>query len=155
MAYFANTAENWKNFAAFDLHDLSRRVSIDAVNFPQEIIDKASALMAAADAVVLDSFAQGDYPGFVPGVHGLAVFFPKGDVWSDQSWYNSIDTVAAGLPPYENCAGVPMVQSCRTVWCKTGLKCSTAGLTPPTRESINTSHEADYAQRGEYHCFDY
>jgi clostripain len=52
--------------------------------------------MAALDAAVLDSFGGAAYTGFVAGTHGLALFFPKGNikfaqqsVWSHCSaWYN-------------------------------------------------------------------
>jgi clostripain len=99
--YFAQSNEiEWLAYPYFDLYSLVGLVSTSA-NFSTAVKAKAEEIKTAVDAVVLYSFGNSDYSGFVPGKHGLSIFFPDGDrsyssnpMWGYQWWYSPIDTNA-------------------------------------------------------------
>ena len=113
-AYFDTTsAYEWKEYAGFDLYDLADQTK-SAISYAA-IDDACDDVMAAVSAAVIDSTLGNSGGGYLPGSHGLSIFFPDGDgpynsytYWDYQyfytslsnasllSWYNSVWTGGNG-----------------------------------------------------------
>jgi clostripain len=108
MAYFnPSDGDEWLAIPYFDLYDLALLLE-SSVDFGATAQGLATTLKNAVAAVVVYSFGNAAYSGFVPGSHGISVFFPDGDrayistiMWDFQWWYNAIDTAAVYSPSGE------------------------------------------------------
>ncbi|EDT83989.1 clostripain [Clostridium botulinum] len=119
MHYFDENAEGeWIEYPYFDIFDLCEKIN-QSKDFNEETKKLASICMDKIDEMVVYSFG-GPSKEFKEGKNGLSIFLPDGDRkyssyygsiphWTIQSWYNSIDTVKNGLPPYGKLS-----------WCKDG-----------------------------------
>lgn len=119
MHYFDEYNEQeWIEYPYFDIYDLCEKIN-KGNNFSNETKRLASICMDKIDEMVVYSFG-GPSKEFKEGKNGLSIFLPDGDKkystyynsiphWTIQSWYNSIDTVQYGLPPYGKLA-----------WCQDG-----------------------------------
>ncbi len=84
--------KNWLYYPGVDAASLLEALRSDE-NFA-ELGEPINACLTALDAMILDSMGAVAYPGFAEGLHGLALFFPKGSVkyfttpvWELQTWY--------------------------------------------------------------------
>ncbi|MGO5064878.1 MULTISPECIES: clostripain [unclassified Clostridium] len=119
MHYFDEYNEQeWIEYPYFDIYDLCEKIN-EGNNFSNETKTLASICMDKIDEMVVYSFG-GPSKEFKEGKNGLSIFLPDGDKkystyynsiphWTIQSWYNSIDTVQNGLPPYG-----------KLTWCQDG-----------------------------------
>ncbi|EJP6471995.1 clostripain [Clostridium botulinum] len=119
MHYFDEYNEQeWIEYPYFDIYDLCEKIN-KGNNFSNETKTLASICMDKIDEMVVYSFG-GPSKEFKEGKNGLSIFLPDGDKkystyynsiphWTIQSWYNSIDTVQNGLPPYG-----------KLTWCQDG-----------------------------------
>lgn len=95
-AYFDTTnAYEWKEYAGFDLYDLAYRTKNTISN--AAVDDACDDLMDAVSAAVIDSTLGNSGGGYLPGSHGLSIFFPYGDgayggytYWDYQYFYTSL-----------------------------------------------------------------
>ena len=77
-AYFDTTnAYEWKEYAGFDLYDLAYRTKNTISN--AAVDDACDDVMDAVSAAVIDSTLGNSGGGYLPGSHGLSIFFPYGD----------------------------------------------------------------------------
>ena len=84
---------NWVYYPGGDARSLLRNLGDDETFSSAHT--RIESCLTALDALVSDSFGStNQYPSFVEGVSGLALFFPKGNllyfsnpVWSYQTWY--------------------------------------------------------------------
>lgn len=105
LCYFTKSSStDWLNYPYFDLYNLAVAVNSSS-SFDVTIKNNASAVMAAVDEMVLYSFGNSAYSGFVAGKSGVHIFFPDGDStsgttpnihWSYQKWYNAITPSSGG-----------------------------------------------------------
>ena len=121
MHYFDEYSQGeWIAYPYFDIYDLCEKIN-EGENFSKETKTLALICMNNIDDMVVYSFG-GPSKEFKEGKNGLSIFLPDGDReyssyyqpsatphWNMQSWYNSIDTVKNGLPPYG-----------KLNWCKDG-----------------------------------
>jgi clostripain len=126
LNYFTETlASEWASYPYFDLYNLATAVYASS-SFSSSIQNDASILSNAVDSMVLYSFGNSAYSGFVEGKSGVHIFFPDGDYvvtvnttsgnvtdrcWRFQWWYNSRDLTSNG--GYGKLA-----------WCKNGATAS-------------------------------
>lgn len=105
LNYFdESVSSDWVNYPFFDIYNLSCAIAgSSAVNATAK--SYAATVREAVDAMVLYSFANSAYSGFVEGKSGVHIFFPDGDStigtnpnthWYTQKWYNSIDLSSSG-----------------------------------------------------------
>lgn len=95
-AYFTTTdADEWKEYAGFDLYDLAYRTKSAIGN--TAVDDACDDVMAAVSAAVIDSTLGNSAGGYLPGSHGLSIFFPYGSgsyggytYWDYQYFYTSL-----------------------------------------------------------------
>ncbi|MBN2860114.1 MAG: hypothetical protein JXK93_07630 [Sphaerochaetaceae bacterium] len=95
-AYFDTTiADEWKEYAGFDLYDLAYQTKSAISN--AAVDDACDDLMDAVSAAVIDSTLGNSGGGYLPGSHGLSIFFPYGDgayggyaYWDYQYFYTSL-----------------------------------------------------------------
>ncbi len=105
LNYFNESASSeWINYPFFDLYNLSIAI-YNSSSFDSAVKSNAMAVSSAVDAMVLCSFANSAYSGFVEGKSGVHIFFPDGDSttgtnpnihWASQKWYNSLDLSSSG-----------------------------------------------------------
>ncbi|MCY6957301.1 clostripain [Clostridium brassicae] len=121
MHYFDEyKQEEWIQYPYFDIFDLCEKIEKNS-NFSKETKNLALVCMDKIDDMIIYSFG-GPSKEFKESKNGLSIFLPDGDRkyssyylpngishWNMQSWYNSIDTVKYGLPPYGKLS-----------WCKDG-----------------------------------
>ena len=96
MNYLVPEDGAWVATPFFDLYDLARRIA-GAEALSDEVRRAATAVCAAADALVLNSFGLGHYDrfgGFQAGKNGVFLVFPDGDgtfrgdrMWRYLDWY--------------------------------------------------------------------
>ncbi|AWZ48894.1 clostripain [Clostridiaceae bacterium 14S0207] len=126
MHYFEeNQPIYWRVCPYFDLYDLCEQIK-DSKDFSNNIKNLATDVMNTVDEMIVYSFGGPKFKGktsFKDSKNGLSIFLPDGDKtfysyyspnelthWSTQTWYNSIDTIKAGLKtPYGKLS-----------WCKDG-----------------------------------
>lgn len=121
MHYFDEyREEEWIEYPYFDIFDLCEKIN-QSKGFNKETKKLALNVMDKLDEMIVYSFG-GPSEEFKEGKNGLSIFLPDGNRnysnyyiskgiphWTIQSWYNSIDTVKNGLPPYGKLS-----------WCKDG-----------------------------------
>ncbi|GAA0738526.1 clostripain [Clostridium oceanicum] len=126
MHYFdENEQDDWASYPYFDVYDLCEKIS-QGKNFSKETKLLATNCMNKIDEMIGYSFGNSNYQGFKEGKNGLSIFMPDGKgkyLFKDyfgrtigsssyfklQTWYNSIDTAKADMPPYG-----------KLRWCKDG-----------------------------------
>lgn len=99
----ADAYTDWIYYPYFDLYNLSAAIEASA-DFSTAIQADAASVKSAVDQLVLYSFANADFAGFLPAQSGVHIFFPDGDYtvkvsfttprvncWYWQDWYNAID----------------------------------------------------------------
>ena len=98
--YFNPYDQNdWIMYPFFDLYDLCSNI-LKSDNFNSTLKRNATAVMNAVDNMIINSFANYHYNGFLNGKNGIHIFLPNGDNtingnlthWAYQWWYNSINT---------------------------------------------------------------
>ncbi len=93
----------WIYSPYFDIYNLSAAVN-QSSGFSSDIQNAAAILRDAVGELVLYSFANSDFSGFVANKSGVHIFFPAGDYqytsskyetlvdsWFLQDWYNALD----------------------------------------------------------------
>ncbi len=109
--YFTTTWFNWIYYPGVDAYSFLAQIEdcegVDA--------DLVASCKTRLENTVIDSFGSSSYTGFEDGKHGLALFFPKGNlqylngtVWDYQGWYGPdyllwcADGATAGYGAVEN-----------------------------------------------------
>jgi len=111
LNYFTESSSSeWVSYPYFDLYNFAAAIS-GSSSFSPSIQNKASSLRNAVDSMVLYSFGNSAYSGFIEGKSGVHIFFPDGDYvvtastasgdvtdicWRFQWWYNSEDLTSSG-----------------------------------------------------------
>lgn len=111
LNYFTESSSSeWVSYPYSDLYNFATAIS-GSSSFSPSIQNKASSLRNAVDSMVLYSFGNSAYSGFIEGKSGVHIFFPDGDFvvtvsttsgnvtdrcWRFQWWYNSKDLTSSG-----------------------------------------------------------
>lgn len=84
---------DWQYYPGVDAYSLLEQLA-KAPEF-SPLLPQIETCLESLDAALYDSFASADYPRFLKGKNGLALFFPKGNLlrfgkplWSHQTWYS-------------------------------------------------------------------
>ena len=98
----------WIDAPYYDLHDLAARLAARLRSEDSEATDRAleaaEAVAEAVDAMVADSFGMSRYAGFRPGVNGVHITFPNGELrnaygvsqYANLGWYHPDDRASIG-----------------------------------------------------------
>ncbi len=134
LHYFAETissytpisSNTWITSPYFDLFALANTIAVSG----QETTYSAT-LRSAVDEMVLYSFGNSGYTGFIEGKSGVHIFFPDGDAtvvvsgntrrhWYYQDWYNAKSTseIQVVFPAYTS------APYGKLAWCKNGAAAS-------------------------------
>lgn len=113
LNYFTETSTiEWTSYPFFDLYSLAAAIFASS-SFSSSIQNNASILSIAVDSMILYSFANSPYSGFIEGKNGVHIFFPDGDAtlsgntyrcWYYQKWYNAITPSSGGYGKLAWCA---------------------------------------------------
>jgi len=123
LNYFnESSSAEWVDYPFFDLYNLAVAINGSSL-FSSTIQNYASVVSNAVDSMVLYSFGNSAYSGFVEGKSGVHIFFPDGDstlsgysyrCWYYQRWYNAIAPSSGGYG--------------KLVWCADGATASNGSV---------------------------
>lgn len=127
--------DEWVQYPFFDLYDLCNRTA-NSTNFSNTVRMNAMVAASAVSSMIVYSFGNSSYSGFVHGFNGLHIFFPDGDEtvtadsgttwirsWAYEWWYNAIDT-NEWWPPAN---GISHLYG-KLAWCMEGLNPSVGAV---------------------------